>query len=72
VTAPRVFNYRDAKFWDAYRNTPAWEFARFLALVEKGTPRPAPPRLTGEAAAARELEDVEASIQWTRAFLDKL
>ena len=69
VTGPRFYNYRDPKFWDAYRKTPAWEFARFLALAEKGTPREAPPRVSGEAAVARELEDVEASIRWTRAFL---
>ena len=72
VTDPRYYNYRDPKFWDAYRDTPAWEFARFLALVEKGVPRPPLPRVTGEAAVARELEDVEASIQWTKTFLDNL
>src|SRR2546425_872795 len=57
VTGPRNFNYRDPKFWDAYRSTPAWEFARFLALAEKGTTRTAPPQVSREAAAARELED---------------
>jgi sugar phosphate isomerase/epimerase len=72
VTAPRFFNYRDPKFWDAFRGTPAWEFARFLAMVEKGEPHAPPPRLSGEAAVARELEDVEASIRWTKAFLEKL
>jgi 3-oxoisoapionate decarboxylase len=72
VTGPRYYNYRDPKFWDAYRTTPAWEFARFLAYVEKGTPQPAPPRLTGAAAAEREREDVEASIKWTREFLATL
>ena len=69
VTGPRFYNYRDPKFWDAFRKTPAWEFVRFLALAEKGTPREAPPRVSREAAVARELEDVEASIRWTRAFL---
>ena len=69
VTGPRYFNYRDPKFWDAYRKAPAWEFARFLALADKGKPREAPPRLTGQAAAAQELADVEASIRWTKAFL---
>ena len=47
VTGPRYFNYRDPKFWDAYRKTPAWEFERFVALAEKGKPREAPPKLTG-------------------------
>jgi 3-oxoisoapionate decarboxylase len=72
VTGPRFYNYRDPKFWDAYRKTPAWEFARFLTLADKGTPHEAPPRLSGEAAAAKELEDVEASIRWTKAFLEKM
>jgi sugar phosphate isomerase/epimerase len=72
VTGPRFYNYRDPKFWDAYRKTPAWEFARFLSLADKGTPREAPPRLSGEAATAKELEDVEASIRWTKAFLEKM
>jgi len=72
VTGPRNFNYRDPKFWEAYRTTPAWEFARFLALAEKGTPKEAPPRLTGEAAQAKEREDLEKSIAWTKEFLAKL
>jgi sugar phosphate isomerase/epimerase len=72
VTGPRNFNYRDPKFWDAYRSTPAWEFVRFQALAEKGTPRTAPPQVSREAAMAREVEDVEASIRWTKAFLEKL
>ena len=72
VTGPRFFNYRDPKFWDAYRKTPAWEFARFLALADKGAPREAPPRLSGDAAVASELADMEASIRWTKAFLEKM
>lgn len=72
VTGPRTYNYRDPKFWDAYRTTPAWEFSRFLALAEKGTPKEAPPRLQGEAAQAREREDLEKSIAWTREFLAKV
>jgi sugar phosphate isomerase/epimerase len=72
VTGPRYYNYRDPKFWDAYRSTPAWEFSRFLALAEKGTPKEAPPRLTGEAAQAKEREDLEKSIVWTKEFLAKL
>jgi sugar phosphate isomerase/epimerase len=72
VTGPRYYNYRDPKFWGAFRKTPAWEFARFLTLVEKGTPREAPPQVPKEAAVARELEDVEASIRWTKAFLEKI
>jgi sugar phosphate isomerase/epimerase len=70
VTGPRYYNYRDPRFWDGYRNTPAWEFARFLALVERGTPRSAPPQSgSKEEAAAREREDLEASIAWTKKLL---
>lgn len=69
VTGPRPFNYLDPKFWEPYRKTPAWEFARFLALAEKGTPRPPAPPAPKEAAAAREREDLEASIRWTRQAL---
>jgi sugar phosphate isomerase/epimerase len=69
VTGPRVFPYLDPKFWQAYRKTPAWEFARFLALAERGTPRPAPPSLSKEEAQKREREDLEASLAWTRRVL---
>jgi len=44
---PRIHSYMDPKFWDNFRSTPAWEFARFLALARRGSPRyppePAPP-----------------------------
>jgi sugar phosphate isomerase/epimerase len=72
VTGPRYYNYRDPKFWDAYRTTPAWEFARFLSLVEKGTPQAPPPRLSQAEAVVREREDLEASIKWTQALLARL
>jgi len=72
VTGPRPFNYLDPSFWDAYRKTPAWEFAQFVSLASKGTAGPAPPPLEKEQAAAREREDVEASIRWTQAYLAKL
>jgi hypothetical protein len=72
VTGPRAFHYKDPKFWDAFRRTPAWEFARFVTLVENGSPRPAPAQVSKEEAVARELQDVEASIRWTKAFLAKV
>jgi 3-oxoisoapionate decarboxylase len=69
VTGPRSFPYYDAKFWDGYRKTPAWEFARFLAIAGRGTPRAAPAPLAKELAAQREREDLEASMAWTRQTL---
>ena len=42
---PRIHNYLDPAFWDSFRSTPAWEFARFLRLAREGSPRhpPEPP-----------------------------
>lgn len=47
--APRTFNYKDPAAWELFKATPAWEFARFLALCQKGEPRPVP----AAAAAGR-------------------
>lgn len=70
VTGPRVFATRDAKFWDAYRDVPAWDYARFLEIAERGQPRTAPPRAADpEAGRRREREDLEASIDHTRKLL---
>ena len=41
---PRIHHIYDPAFWDNWRKMPAWEFARFLALAEKGTPKPATPQ----------------------------
>jgi len=67
---PRIFNFYDSKFWEAYPRMPAWEFARFLALVERGKPvmaRPATPGLTPQAV---EREHLEASIRFAQALLN--
>jgi 3-oxoisoapionate decarboxylase len=69
VTQPRIYPYLDPKFWDGFRTTPAWEFSRFLNLVEKGKPRPVEPPVPKEMAAQREREDVEASLRYTYQLL---
>ncbi len=66
VTGTRAFPYLDPKFWDAFRGMPAWEFARFVAIAETGKPMPTRPAVTKELAAAKEREDLEASIHWLR------
>lgn len=65
VTGARNFPYKDLKFWDAYRTTPAWEFERFVAIAERGKPHtnPAVPK---ELAQQKEREDLEASIEYTK------
>jgi sugar phosphate isomerase/epimerase len=67
VTPPRQFPYLDPKFWEGYRNVPAWQFARFVAIAERGKPSPAPSK--PDDPAAREREDLESSIQYTHRLL---
>jgi sugar phosphate isomerase/epimerase len=69
VTNARKFAYLEPKFWDGYRNVPAWEFSRFLSLLEKGKPREPRPAVPKEQAAQVEREDLEASMQWLRNFI---
>ena len=61
----RTFDYRDPEFWSAYRNTPAWEFARFLSRAEKGESRP-----PIDPAGSETVHDVEVSLRWLAAVLD--
>ncbi len=35
---PEVLAYLEADYWKAFPKTPAWEFARFLALAKSGRP----------------------------------
>jgi sugar phosphate isomerase/epimerase len=62
----RVFDYRDPGFWSAYRETPAWEFARFLARADRGTARPAVDPNGTESVA-----DVKVSLEWIAGVLAK-
>ncbi len=68
VFGPRLFPYKDPKFWEAYRDVPAWEFQRFLALAEKGKPYPDEPWETPNEAQ-REREDLEASLAFVKKTL---
>jgi sugar phosphate isomerase/epimerase len=69
---PRMFNYANPEAWALYRQQPAWEFARFLALAEKGTPTLEPPADPAVTPLARNLANVESSIRWTQGFLTTL
>jgi sugar phosphate isomerase/epimerase len=68
VTPPRTFPVFDPKFWDGYRNVPAWSFARFLSLAEQGAPTAPPPKPADPAAQER--ADLEASIAYTKRLLN--
>lgn len=69
VTGTRKFEVFNRKFWDAYRDTPAWEFTRFLALAEKGSPQTDPPKLEKEVSLTKERRDLELSIEYTKKLL---
>ena len=65
VMGPRIFAYRDPKFWDAYRDIPAWNFERFAEIAEAGKPYTIAP-VERASAARREREDLEASLAHLR------
>ena len=71
VTGPRIYPFMDPKFWGPYKNQPAWEFSRFLALADRGVPRPVEKPLPKEQAIERERLDLEASIAYTKKLLGK-
>jgi len=68
VMGPRMFPYRDPKFWDAYRDVPAWNFERFAEIAERGKPFEIP-RVDRAQAPAREREDLEASLAHAKQLL---
>ena len=69
VTGARIFPVHDPNFWDGYRKMPAWEYARFLAIADRGTPRPPLPKVPKDQVAQREREDLEASMRYTKSLL---
>ncbi len=69
MTGPRIYPFHTPKFWDAYKNMPAWEFSRFLALADRGTARPVEPPVSKERAIVKEREDLEASLRYTKELL---
>lgn len=68
VTGARTFPVFDPKFWDAYRNVPAWSFARFVEIADRGKPKEVPP-VPKELAAKKEQDDLDASASYTKKLL---
>ena len=69
---PRIHRIYDTKFWDNWRRMPASELSRFLAVAEKGTPKPATPRPEGKTAGQQRIEDLEVCVKYTRELLRRV
>jgi sugar phosphate isomerase/epimerase len=78
---PTVYPYFEADFWKAFPKTPAWEFARFVALAKSGHPfmgamviedvagqKPAP--IMAEALKEQQRVDLERSFEYARKKLN--
>ena len=66
VPKPRMFDVRKPEFWQPYRDVPAWVFAKFLTLAEKGAPYQAP---AGPGGKDQERRDVERDLAYCRETL---
>jgi sugar phosphate isomerase/epimerase len=69
---PRIHAIYDPKFWDNWRKMPASEFSRFLAIADKGTPKPASPPIEGKTAGQQRIEDLELCVRYTRELLQRI
>ncbi len=70
VFGPRVLPYHKPEFWDAYRATPAWEFAQFIDIADRGTPyRDEPWEAKNEPE--RERAALEESLGYTKRLLER-
>ena len=65
LLGPRIFPYRDPAFWNAYRQTPAWEFVRYLEIAERGKPYKEEP-WEAQRRAERERQALEESLAYTK------
>lgn len=68
IFGPRILPFKQSAFWDAYRQTPAWEFERYLEIAERGKPyRDEPWQAPDEAQ--RERTALEESLTYTKKLL---
>jgi sugar phosphate isomerase/epimerase len=68
LLGPRVFPYKDAKFWEAYQDIPAWEFERFVQIAERGKPYK-DEAWESQDEPKRERDALEESLAYTRRVL---
>jgi 3-oxoisoapionate decarboxylase len=69
---PRVHRIYDPTFWDRWRQMPASEFSRFLAVADRGTPKPPVPLAPGKTAGQQKIEDLEVCVRYTRDLLRRM
>jgi len=70
--APRVHKIYDQTWWANWSKTPAPDFARFLAIAEKGKPVPPPAPQPGKTAGQQKIDDLNVCVRYTRDLLSKL
>jgi sugar phosphate isomerase/epimerase len=68
IFGPRILPYRDPKFWETFRKTPAWEFERYLEIAQRGQPYKDEPWETADEAQ-RERDALDASLAYTKELL---
>jgi hypothetical protein len=68
VFGPRLFPVDDPKFWDAYREIPAWDYESYLELARNGKPYPKEEWETRDEAV-RQRAALEESLAYTRRVL---
>jgi sugar phosphate isomerase/epimerase len=65
IFGPRILPFKEPRFWDSYRTTPAWEFERFLEIAERGKPYQDEPWEKADEAK-RERDALDASLSYTK------
>ena len=65
---PRPFPTRSDDFWTAYRDVPAWQFARFLRIAAGGTAPAFADR--ADDSVRRERRDFEASFGYLKRLVE--
>jgi sugar phosphate isomerase/epimerase len=70
LLGPRVLPFRDAKFWEGFRKTPAWEFERFLEIADRGKPYQDEAWEKGDEAQ-RQREALDASLGYLKKILGR-
>jgi sugar phosphate isomerase/epimerase len=70
IFGPKLFPFREEKFWEPYRQTPAWEFERFVEIAERGKPYEDQPWEKGDEPR-REREALDASLSYLKKMLGR-